>query len=121
MTLTKAQIVEELFAQTILTKAKSAQIIDTLFDLTKRPAVNIFLTFCRQKPQALRHYIENGSFEREPGNRYPPRSFNFTGAKRPAQAVLVRRWDDKVQRWRAFLPVSLSCLSRAMRPLCSNA
>jgi hypothetical protein len=51
-------------------------------------AVNIFLTFSGQKPQAIRHYIENGSLEREPGNRSPPRSFNFTGAKRPAQACV---------------------------------
>jgi hypothetical protein len=35
MTLTKAQIVEALFAENIFTKAQSAQIIDTLFELIK--------------------------------------------------------------------------------------
>ena len=36
MTLTKAQIVEELFAKNIFTKAQSAHIIDTLFELIKQ-------------------------------------------------------------------------------------
>jgi len=36
MTLTKAQIVEALFAQNIFTKSQSAQIIDTLFELIKK-------------------------------------------------------------------------------------
>ena len=36
MTLTKAQIVEALFAPNILTKKESAQIIDTLFELIKK-------------------------------------------------------------------------------------
>lgn len=35
-TLTKAQIVENLFAQNIFTKGESAQIIDTLFELIKQ-------------------------------------------------------------------------------------
>jgi integration host factor subunit alpha len=36
MTLTKAQIVEALFAKNIFTKIQSAQIIDTLFELIKQ-------------------------------------------------------------------------------------
>ena len=36
MTLTKAHIVEALFAQNIFTKPESAQIIDTLFELIKQ-------------------------------------------------------------------------------------
>lgn len=35
-TLTKAQIVERLFAKNIFTKGESAQIIDTLFELIKQ-------------------------------------------------------------------------------------
>ena len=40
MTLTKAQIVEELFARNIFTKAASARIIDTLFELVKQSLQN---------------------------------------------------------------------------------
>ncbi len=40
MTLTKAQIVEVLFAQNIFTKTQSAQIIDTLFELIKQSLQN---------------------------------------------------------------------------------
>ena len=40
MTLTKAQIVEALFAENIFTKTQSAQIIDTLFVLIKRSLQN---------------------------------------------------------------------------------
>jgi len=40
MTLTKAQIVEALFAKNIFTKAQSAQIIDTLFELIKQSLEN---------------------------------------------------------------------------------
>jgi integration host factor subunit alpha len=40
MTLTKAQIVEALFAQDIFTKKESAQIIDTLFELIKQSLQN---------------------------------------------------------------------------------
>ena len=40
MTLTKAQIVEALFAQDIFTKKQSAQIIDTLFELIKKSLEN---------------------------------------------------------------------------------
>src|SRR5208337_2546459 len=40
MTLTKAQIVEALFAQNIFTKKESAQIIDTLFELIKQSLQN---------------------------------------------------------------------------------
>src|SRR5271157_1778844 len=40
MTLTKAQIVEELFAKGIFTKIQSAQIIDTLFELIKQSLEN---------------------------------------------------------------------------------
>ena len=40
MTLTKAQIVEALFAQNIFTKTESAQIIDTLFELIKQSLQN---------------------------------------------------------------------------------
>lgn len=36
MTLTKAQIVEALFARNIFTKTESAQIIETLFELIKQ-------------------------------------------------------------------------------------
>ena len=36
MTLTKAQIVEALFSNDLFTKAQSAQIIDTLFELIKQ-------------------------------------------------------------------------------------
>ena len=36
MTLTKAQIVEALFAKNIFTKTQSVQIIDTLFELVKQ-------------------------------------------------------------------------------------
>lgn len=35
MTLTKAQIVESLLAKNLFTKAESAQVINTLFELTK--------------------------------------------------------------------------------------
>lgn len=35
MTLTKADIVENLFAKAIFTKAESAQVIDTIFELMK--------------------------------------------------------------------------------------
>lgn len=35
MTLTKAQIVENLFSKNLFTKADSAQVIDTLFELMK--------------------------------------------------------------------------------------
>ncbi len=40
MTLTKAQIVEALFAKNIFTKIQSAQIIDTLFELIKQSLEN---------------------------------------------------------------------------------
>jgi len=40
MTLTKVHIVEELFAKGGFTKAQSAQIIDTLFELIKRTLEN---------------------------------------------------------------------------------
>ena len=40
MTLTKAQIVEALFAKNIFTKTQSAQIIDTLFELIKQSLQN---------------------------------------------------------------------------------
>ncbi|MGC9967617.1 MAG: integration host factor subunit alpha [Syntrophobacteraceae bacterium] len=40
MTLTKAQIVEALFAQNLFTKIESAQIIDTLFELMKQSLQN---------------------------------------------------------------------------------
>jgi nucleoid DNA-binding protein len=40
MTLTKAQIVEALFAKNIFTKTESAQIIDTLFELIKQSLQN---------------------------------------------------------------------------------
>jgi integration host factor subunit alpha len=40
MTLTKAQIVEALFAKSIFTKSHSAQIIDTLFELIKQSLQN---------------------------------------------------------------------------------
>jgi integration host factor subunit alpha len=36
MTLTKAQIVENLFAKNLFTKGESAQIIETLFELIKQ-------------------------------------------------------------------------------------
>jgi integration host factor subunit alpha len=40
MTLTKAQIVEALFAKNVFTKSQSAQIIDTLFELIKQSLQN---------------------------------------------------------------------------------
>ncbi|MFZ0944885.1 MAG: integration host factor subunit alpha [Syntrophobacteraceae bacterium] len=40
MTITKAHIVEALFAQNIFTKPESAQIIDTLFELIKQSLQN---------------------------------------------------------------------------------
>jgi integration host factor subunit alpha len=40
MTFTKAEIVEALFAKNIFTKAKSAKIIDTLFELIKQSLQN---------------------------------------------------------------------------------
>jgi integration host factor subunit alpha len=40
MTLTKAHIVEALFAQNVFTKAHSAEIIDTLFELMKQSLQN---------------------------------------------------------------------------------
>ena len=40
MTLSKAHIVEELFAKNIFTKSQSAQVIDTLFELMKRSLQN---------------------------------------------------------------------------------
>jgi integration host factor subunit alpha len=40
MTLTKAHIVEALFARNIFTKPQSAQIIDTLFELIKQSLQN---------------------------------------------------------------------------------
>ena len=40
MTLTKAHLVEELFAKGIFTKTESAQIIDTLFELIKQSLQN---------------------------------------------------------------------------------
>ena len=40
MTLTKAQIVEALFAKNIFTKTESAQIIETLFELIKESLQN---------------------------------------------------------------------------------
>ncbi|MFZ0946344.1 MAG: integration host factor subunit alpha [Syntrophobacteraceae bacterium] len=40
MTLTKAHIEEALFAKNIFTKTQSAQIIDTLFELTKQSLQN---------------------------------------------------------------------------------
>jgi integration host factor subunit alpha len=40
MTLTKAQIIEALFAKNIFTKTESAQIIDTLFELIKQSLQN---------------------------------------------------------------------------------
>ena len=40
MTLTKAQIVEALFAKNIFTKKESAQVIDTLFELIKKSLQN---------------------------------------------------------------------------------
>ena len=36
MTLTRAQIVESLFAKNLFTKGESAQIVETLFDLIKQ-------------------------------------------------------------------------------------
>ena len=40
MTLTKAQIVETLFAKGIFTRTQSAQVIDTLFELIKQSLQN---------------------------------------------------------------------------------
>jgi len=40
MTLTKADIIEALFAENIFTKTQSAQIIDTLFELIKQSLEN---------------------------------------------------------------------------------
>jgi integration host factor subunit alpha len=40
MTLTKAHIVEALFAKNIFTKTQSAQVIDTLFELIKQSLQN---------------------------------------------------------------------------------
>ncbi len=40
MTLTKAQIIEALFAENIFTKTQSAQIIETLFELMKQSLQN---------------------------------------------------------------------------------
>ncbi len=40
MTLTKAKIVEALFAKNIFTKTESAQVIDTLFELIKQSLEN---------------------------------------------------------------------------------
>jgi integration host factor subunit alpha len=40
MTLTKAQIVEALFAEDIFTNTQSAQIIETLFELIKQSLEN---------------------------------------------------------------------------------
>lgn len=40
MTLTKAHIVEALFAKNIFTKTQSAQVVDTLFDLIKQSLQN---------------------------------------------------------------------------------
>jgi len=40
MTLTKAQIVEALFAENIFTKTESALVIDTLFELIKQSLEN---------------------------------------------------------------------------------
>jgi integration host factor subunit alpha len=40
MTLTKAQIVEALFAKNLFTKTESAQVIDTLFELIKQSLQN---------------------------------------------------------------------------------
>jgi integration host factor subunit alpha len=40
MTLTKAHIVEALFARNIFTKTQSAQVIDTLFELIKQSLQN---------------------------------------------------------------------------------
>src|SRR5208283_4035378 len=40
MTLTKAQIVEALFAKNIFTRTESAQVIDTLFELIKQSLQN---------------------------------------------------------------------------------
>jgi len=40
MTLTKAHIVQSLFAKNLFTKAQSAQIIDTLFELIKQSLQN---------------------------------------------------------------------------------
>ena len=59
MTLTKAQIVENLFAKNLFTKGESAQIIETLFELMKQALehgddvmISGFGKFCvRQKHQ----------------------------------------------------------------------
>ncbi len=40
MTLTKAQIIEALFAENIFTKTQSAQVIETLFELMKQSLQN---------------------------------------------------------------------------------
>ena len=40
MTLTKAQIVENLFGKNVFTKVESAQVIDTLFELMKNSLEN---------------------------------------------------------------------------------
>jgi len=40
MTVTKAQLVEDLFGKNVFTKVHSAQIIDTLFELIKRSLEN---------------------------------------------------------------------------------
>ncbi|MGA3117063.1 MAG: integration host factor subunit alpha [Syntrophobacteraceae bacterium] len=40
MTITKAHLVEALFAENIFTKTKSAQVIDTLFELIKQSLQN---------------------------------------------------------------------------------
>jgi integration host factor subunit alpha len=40
MTLTKAQIVEELFARNVFSKTQSAQVIDALFELIKQSLQN---------------------------------------------------------------------------------
>ena len=68
MTLTKAHIVEKLFAKNLFTKGKSAQIIETLFELLKESLeagddvlISGFGKFCvRQKSQRRARNPQSG-------------------------------------------------------------
>jgi integration host factor subunit alpha len=88
MTITKAHIVERLFAKNLFTKGESAQIIETLFELIKQSLENGedvlisgFGKFCvREKHQRRGRNPQNG----EPITLPPRRvvTFHYSGVLR---------------------------------------
>jgi integration host factor subunit alpha len=85
MTLTKAHIVENLFAKNLFTKGESAQIIETLFELIKQSLeqgdgvlITGFRKFCvKEKQQRMGRNPQTGESMRLPPRRVV--TFHYSG------------------------------------------